>query len=49
MNTLLDLYVTKNSLIDLVKYLTVDEHPIPPMILTAGAITNNNLTITLAK
>jgi len=34
---------------DLVKYLTVVEHPIPPIILTAGAITNNSLTITLAK
>lgn len=40
--------ITKD-LKDLVKNLTVAETPIPPIILTAGAKTNSNLTITLAK
>ena len=39
----------KICLIDLEKYLTVAEAPIPPTILTAGAKTKSNLIITLAK
>lgn len=34
---------------DLVKNLTVEDTPIPPIILTAGAKTKSKRTITLAK
>ena len=41
-------WITKD-LKDFVKNLTVVETPIPPIMLTAGARTKSNLTITLAK
>lgn len=38
-----------HDLNDLVKNLTKDDTPIPPIILTAGANTNNKRTITPKK
>ena len=42
-------FPNKRLLIDLLNFLNTQLIPIPAIILTAGANTNNNLTITDAK